>query len=275
MTSPASCARILGRVRPDVVLGAGGYVAGPMLAAAAGRRIPAALLEADAHLGLANRLAAPLVRLVLLAFPVPGREPPRYRVIGRPVDPAFVTTSREEARAAYAIEPEQQVVAIFGGSLGAGTLNAAAAAAFAEGAPPGVTVLHVTGRGKLTGVAPADGYRVFEFCDRMPLLLAAADLVVCRAGGSVFEVAAAGRPAMLVPWPGATADHQRLNAAHFESAGAALVVDDARSTGRACVRRSRPFWAIRRLAPWPRRCAGWLGRTRRATRPRPCWSWRA
>ena len=231
VAAPASCARILGRVRPDVVLGAGGYVAGPMLAAAAGRRIPAALLEADAHLGLANRLAAPLVRLVLLAFPVPGREPPRYRVIGRPVDPAFVTTTREEARAAYAIDPEQQVVAIFGGSLGAGTLNAAAAAAFAAGAPAGVTVLHVTGRGKLAGVAPADGYRVFEYCDRMPLLLAAADLVVCRAGGSVFEVAAAGRPAILVPWPGATADHQRLNAAPFERAGAALVVDDAALDG--------------------------------------------
>jgi UDP-N-acetylglucosamine--N-acetylmuramyl-(pentapeptide) pyrophosphoryl-undecaprenol N-acetylglucosamine transferase len=89
-----------------------------------------------------------------------------------------------------------------------------------------VTVLHVTGRGKLAGVAPAEGYRVFEFCDRMPLLLAAADLVVCRAGGSVFEVAAAGRPAILVPWPGATADHQRLNAAPFEQAGAAMVVDD-------------------------------------------------
>jgi UDP-N-acetylglucosamine--N-acetylmuramyl-(pentapeptide) pyrophosphoryl-undecaprenol N-acetylglucosamine transferase len=122
-------------------------------------------------------------------------------------------------------------VTIFGGSLGAGTLNAAAVGAFGDGAPEGVVVLHVTGRGKLAGVAPADGYRVFEFCDRMPLLLRAADLVVCRAGGSVFEVAAAGRPAVLVPWPGATGDHQRRNARPFAEAGAAVVVDDAELDG--------------------------------------------
>jgi UDP-N-acetylglucosamine--N-acetylmuramyl-(pentapeptide) pyrophosphoryl-undecaprenol N-acetylglucosamine transferase len=226
IAAPAACARILGRVRPDVVLGAGGYVAGPMIAAAAARRIPSALMEADAHLGLANRMAAPLARVVLLAFPIAGREPPHYRVVGRPVDPAFAGTTREEARTAYAIPAGDRVVAIFGGSLGAGTINAAAASAFGEGAPANVTVLHVTGRGKLAGVAPADGYRVFEFCDRMPLLLAAADLVVCRAGGSVFEVAAAGRPAVLVPWPGATGDHQRRNAEPFAAGGAAVVVDD-------------------------------------------------
>lgn len=231
IAAPAACARILRRVRPDVVLGAGGYVAGPMIAAAAARRIPAALLEADAHLGLANRMAAPLARVVLLAFDIPGREPPRYRVVGRPVDPAFTATTRDEARAAYGIADGERVVSIFGGSLGAGTLNAAAAAAFGDGAPPGVVVLHVTGRGKLSGVAPADGYRVFEYCDRMPLLLAAADLVVCRAGGSVFEVAAAGRPAVLVPWPGATADHQRRNARPFATAGAAVVVEDAELDG--------------------------------------------
>jgi UDP-N-acetylglucosamine--N-acetylmuramyl-(pentapeptide) pyrophosphoryl-undecaprenol N-acetylglucosamine transferase len=231
VAAPAACARILRRVRPDVVLGAGGYVAGPMMAAAAARRVPSALLEADAHLGLANRLAAPLARVVLLAFPIPGREPPRYRVVGRPVDPAFHTTSREDARGAYGLGVDDRVVAIFGGSLGAGTLNAAAAQAFADGPPAGVTVLHVTGKGKLTGVTPADRYRVFEYCDRMPALLAASDLVVCRAGGSVFEVAAAGRPAVLVPWPGATADHQSANAAHFAAAGAAEVVEDAALDG--------------------------------------------
>ena len=76
LAAPAACDRILGRRKPDVVLGGGGYVAGPMVVAAARRRIPAALTEADAHLGLANRLAAPFAKLVLLSYPIPGREPP-------------------------------------------------------------------------------------------------------------------------------------------------------------------------------------------------------
>src|SRR5207248_8037901 len=83
--APAVCLRILARRRPDVVLGGGGYVAGPMVVAAWARRIPAALTEADAHLGLANRLAAPFARRVFLAFPIDGKGPPKYRVTGRPV----------------------------------------------------------------------------------------------------------------------------------------------------------------------------------------------
>src|SRR3954470_17218104 len=83
LAAPAACDRILARRRPDAVLGAGGYVAGPMVVAAARRRIPTALTEADAHLGLANRLAAPFARRVFLSFPIAGREPPKYEVVGR------------------------------------------------------------------------------------------------------------------------------------------------------------------------------------------------
>src|SRR5205085_3339626 len=83
--APAACLRILERRRPDVVLGGGGYVAGPMVVAAWLRRIPAALMEADAHFGLANRLAAPFARRVFLAFPIPGRSGGKYRVTGRPI----------------------------------------------------------------------------------------------------------------------------------------------------------------------------------------------
>ena len=83
--APIACRAILARRRPDVVLGGGGYVAGPMVFAAATRRIPAAIMEADAHLGLANRLALPFARRVFLAFPIPGRAGPKYRVTGRPV----------------------------------------------------------------------------------------------------------------------------------------------------------------------------------------------
>ena len=124
--APAACAQILRRVRPQAVLGGGGYVSGPMIAAAASLRIPSALTEADGHLGLANRMAAPLARRVLLAMPIEGLEGDRYRVVGRPVDPRFFTVTRDQARATYAIAPDEQVVVVFGGSLGAGRLNEAA-----------------------------------------------------------------------------------------------------------------------------------------------------
>lgn len=223
--APVSCTRILRRVRPAVVLGGGGYVSGPMIAAAAALRIPAVLTEADGHLGLANRLASPLARRILLAMPIEGLEGPRYRVVGRPVDPRFFTVGRDEARATYGIGPDEQVVAAFGGSLGAGRLNEAVAGAYGEEDPAAPLVLQVTGRGKLAGTTPHDRLRVFEYCETMPELLHAADLVVCRAGGSVWEVAAAGAPAILVPWAGAAADHQTANAAWFGDG--AVVVPDA------------------------------------------------
>src|SRR5919197_2316033 len=83
--APRACARILRARRPDIVLGGGGYVAGPMVFTAARRRIPTALMEADAHLGLANRLAAPLARRVFLAFPIARRDGAKYQVTGRPI----------------------------------------------------------------------------------------------------------------------------------------------------------------------------------------------
>ena len=96
--APFACARILSRRRPDVVLGGGGYVAGPMVLAARLRGIPAALTEADAHLGLANRLAAPFARRVFLAYAIPGRDGSKYRVVGRPVPASHLGGDREEAR---------------------------------------------------------------------------------------------------------------------------------------------------------------------------------
>ena len=222
--APAACGKILRRVRPDAVLGGGGYVSGPMVAAAAALRIPTAVTETDGHLGLANRLAAPLAKRVLLAMPIDGLDGERYRVVGRPVDPRFFTVTRAEARASYAIAADERVVAVFGGSLGAGRLNAAVAEAYGGEDPAAPLVLQVTGRGKLEGALPHDRLRVFEYCDSMPELLHAADLAVCRAGGSVWEVAAAELPAILVPWSGAAGDHQAINAAYF-AAGSVTVPD--------------------------------------------------
>ncbi len=225
-SAPRQCARIIEAFRPDAVFGAGGYVAGPMIVAARRRGVPCALSEADARLGLANRLAAPLADRVFLAFPVEGRRGAKYLVTGRPVDRAFVDRTREQGRAALGIPEDVRLVVAFGGSLGAGPINDALREAYAEGVPTGEQVLLVAGRGKARPDA-VSGFQELEFTDAMPDLLAAADVVVARAGGSVMEIAAARRPAVLIPWAGAADDHQTLNARPFAAEGAAVVIADA------------------------------------------------
>lgn len=228
--APISCLQILRSRRPAVVFGAGGYVSGPMLAAAALLRLPAALLEVDAHMGLANRLAAPLCRRVFLAFP-PAVVPPRHVVTGRPVPRTVLEASREAGLAELGLDGSRPVVLVVGGSLGASRLNAAAAGAWAA-EDPGFVAVHITGEREFADYArlAAPHYRVLSFLPNLGPVLAAADLVVSRAGGSVFEIAAVGRPAILVPSPNVTADHQSRNADYLADAGGARVIADAELT---------------------------------------------
>ena len=225
--APAHCLRILARRRPDVVLGAGGYVAGPMVLAARLRRIPAALTEADAHLGLANRLAAPFARRLFLAYEIPGRNGEKVRVVGRPIPLAHRGSSRDEGRRRFGLSADGPVVAVFGALAGARSLNEMAVEAWGGRGPD---VLHICGERDLEalrGRAERPGYVLLPQTDHFGAALAAADLAVSRAGGTVWELAAAGTPAILVPYPYATADHQTLNARHFERGGGAVVVPDA------------------------------------------------
>ena len=222
--APAACVRILRRRRPDAVLGAGSYVGGPMVAAARILRIPAALMEADAELGLANRLAAPLAKRVFCAFPLDGRRGGKYRLVGRPIPARSRPPTREKARAVFGLPAEGPAVLVFGGSQGAKALNEASIEAFAESGP---AILHLAGERDFSELdrRPRRGdYRLLAFTDEFGAALAAADLVVARAGGSVWEVAAAGKPALLVPYPHATDDHQAKNASFFEQGGGAVVV---------------------------------------------------
>jgi UDP-N-acetylglucosamine--N-acetylmuramyl-(pentapeptide) pyrophosphoryl-undecaprenol N-acetylglucosamine transferase len=190
------------------------------------RRVPLVLTEADSHLGLSNRLLAPRARRVCLAFPIPGRDGERYLVTGRPVPPR--ETDRAGARAALGIRPEERCVLVFGGSLGARSLNHAAVAAFA-GAP--YRVLHVAGRRDYPELrAPGPHYDLRDYLVPFGRALAAADLAVARAGGSIFELAQYGLPAVLVPYPHATADHQTANARWMEQGGAAVTIADAELT---------------------------------------------
>jgi UDP-N-acetylglucosamine--N-acetylmuramyl-(pentapeptide) pyrophosphoryl-undecaprenol N-acetylglucosamine transferase len=225
--APAHCLRILSERRPDVVLGGGGYVAGPMVLAARLRRIPAALTEADAQLGLANRLAAPFARRLFLAYEIPGRNGEKVRVVGRPIPLAHRGASREDGRRLFGLSAEGPVVAVFGALAGARTLNELAVTAWATAGPE---VLHICGKrdfDSLRGRVGRPGYVLLPETDHFGEALAAADVAVSRAGGTVWELAAAGTPAILVPYPYATADHQTLNARHFERGGGAIVVPDA------------------------------------------------
>jgi UDP-N-acetylglucosamine--N-acetylmuramyl-(pentapeptide) pyrophosphoryl-undecaprenol N-acetylglucosamine transferase len=218
--------RVLARHGADAVLGGGGYVAGPVGLAALTRGIPVVLTEADSHLGLTNRLLAPRARRVCLAFPIPGRAGPRYLLTGRPVPPTI--EDRAGARSSFGIPPGATCVLLFGGSLGARSINLAAVEAFAD-AP--YHVLHVPGARDFPDLrAPGDHYHLREYVQPFGCALAAADLAVARAGGSVFELAQYGLPAVLVPYPRASADHQTANARWMADAGAATVVRDGELT---------------------------------------------
>ncbi len=226
MRAPKACKRILRAREPDVVLGGGGYVAGPMVYAASRLAIPAALMEADAHLGLANRLAAPFAERVFLAFPIEGRERPKYRVTGRPIPAQNRATSRAEGRRVFDLPARARVLLVFGGSQGAKSLNDEIVETFGEAGP---AVLHLCGERdfeRLRSRIRRNDYRLVPFTNEFGAALGASDLVVARAGGSVWEVAAAGKPAILVPYPFATADHQAKNARFFERAGGAITIPE-------------------------------------------------
>jgi UDP-N-acetylglucosamine--N-acetylmuramyl-(pentapeptide) pyrophosphoryl-undecaprenol N-acetylglucosamine transferase len=226
LAAPSACRAILRRRKPDAVLGAGGYVAGPMVLAARVARIPCALTEADAHLGLANRLAAPLADRVFLALPL-GRQGEKYRAVGRPIPESSRPVEREEARRRLGLAEDARVVLVFGGSLGARLLNDLALDSWAAEGP---AVIHLCGERdypELEGRVSRPDYLLQPLLDEIGVAYGAADVALARAGGSVWELAAAGLPAVLVPGEFATGQHQKKNALWFARAGGAVVVPEA------------------------------------------------
>jgi UDP-N-acetylglucosamine--N-acetylmuramyl-(pentapeptide) pyrophosphoryl-undecaprenol N-acetylglucosamine transferase len=236
----AAALRVLWRRRPDVVMGGGGFVAGPAGLAAVLGRIPLVLTEADSHLGLANRLLAGRARRVCLAFPIAGREGERYAVTGRPVPAAVLEADRGAARARFGIAPGARCLLVMGGSQGARSINECAIAALAEREGREFDVVHVSGRRdfaaleeRLSAATHSERYTLLAYEPDLGDCLAACDLVLGRSGGSIFELTAAGRPAVLVPYPYAAAGHQESNAAWMAEAGAATVIrDDELDAGR-------------------------------------------
>ena len=226
--------RAVSRVQPAVAIGAGGYVSGPVVVLAALRGVPSLALEADSHLGVTNQLLRPFVKRICLSFPIAGLTPPKYIVTGRALTRAQADASAEEGRRLFDVSADVPVVVAFGGSQGAQSINRALLDAFA-GKQLDFQLLHLTGERNYPQVAAEHAllgtdpsrYKVLAYTDRLADAMAAADLVIGRSGGSVAELAALGKPAILVPYPYASADHQRKNAEWMVAGGAAVLIDDA------------------------------------------------
>ncbi len=229
--------RLLRALRPDCVVGVGAYASGPVVAEAAVLGVRTVAVEMDSHMGWTNRILSRLVDKVCLSFPDPKRTGEKYVHTGRPLRPALLAATREEGLMRFGLKPDLPILLVFGGSLGSHTINQAAVDAFAR-VPTAFQIIHVTGDREHGAVVDAlkeseanPLYQVHAFLDDFPLALAAADAVVARAGGSVAEVLARGVPALLVPYPLASGDHQTVNARTVAEAGAALMIADAELDG--------------------------------------------
>jgi UDP-N-acetylglucosamine--N-acetylmuramyl-(pentapeptide) pyrophosphoryl-undecaprenol N-acetylglucosamine transferase len=253
--------RLLREHRFDVVCGMGGYVTLPVALAARMEGVPVVLHEQNAVPGIANRLAARVASRIGVGVDAAARAfpPERTTVVGNPVRPELANLDRaalhDEAVAAFGLDPGRRTLFVFGGSQGARRINQAVVAATAHWPDPAaVQVLHACGRRDEADVRAAwaeadpDGrgllVKIVPFVERMDLAYAAADLAMTRAGAiTVAELTAAGMPAVMVPLPHATADHQAANARAVAAGGGAVVADDATLDGPAVVAAAAPLLA--------------------------------
>ncbi len=217
--------------RPDVAFAAGGFGAVPPLLAASLLRVPTVIHQQDVEPGLANRILAPFARAVTVTFPPSLDHFPQSKttLTGNPVRREILEGSREEALRIFGLRGDQPLVLVTGGGTGALGLNRLVAKA-APLLVSGCQILHITGRGKGVEVTDLEGsYRQVEFLTgEMPHALAAAKLVVSRAGLSTLtEIAALGKPSVLVPMP---RSHQNANAEAFSACDAALVLQEEELT---------------------------------------------
>jgi UDP-N-acetylglucosamine--N-acetylmuramyl-(pentapeptide) pyrophosphoryl-undecaprenol N-acetylglucosamine transferase len=232
-----SARRLLRRMRPDVVVGAGGYVSVPVVVAALAQRIPVVLLEQNAVPGRATRMLARRARVVAASFAETAAHLPHARVVhtGNPIRAEIRTvTSRP-------VGDRLRSILVTGGSQGARRLNRAVAGCMVDllSKDPELRIIHQCGSLDYEAVERAAAalpaqlaarYTASAFFDDMAIRIGQSDLVVMRAGGSsIAECSALGRPMIVVPYPHA-GGHQRHNAAPYVAAGAALLIDDAECT---------------------------------------------
>ncbi len=243
--------------RPRAVLGTGGYVSGPVSVAARLLGVPLLLQEQNSIPGLTNRWLARIANEVHLSF----LEARRYfsrrdhlKVTGNPVRSYILSGERDQALREFQLEAGRPTLFVFGGSLGARRINGAAVDALRRlKGRVDVQCILQTGKEEYETVKQAVEQEqlpatVLPFVRKMHLAYAAADLVVCRAGAmTLAEIAVCGRPSILVPYPFAAHDHQRVNAANLADRGAAVMIDDAELTGERLAREIAHLLADRTL----------------------------
>ena len=225
--------RLVGGIQPDVAVGTGGYVAGPVLLAAWLRGRPLLIQEQNAYAGVTNRLLSHLAERIHLAFPEAREWVPEDRAVvsGNPTRRALREADPGEARTALDLPPDAPVLLVMGGSLGSAALNEAVEAHLDVLLTDDVHVVWQTGtryhEAIEARVPDHPQLRLVEYIDRMDHVYAAADLVVCRAGAlTCSELMVTGTPAVLVPSPNVVADHQTKNARSMERTGAARLLPE-------------------------------------------------
>ena len=241
--------RLIDEFQPDVIVGTGGYASFPALKMGAKKHIPTAVHESNAVPGLTTRMVERSAQAILVSFEESRAQysaPERVRVVGTPVREEFLYTDRAKARCAMGIDDDQPLIVSYWGSLGAREMNKKIAQFFACEAADGLPFRHIHACGsfgwrwmpeyvKAQGVelAGQDKIELREFIYDMPQVMAAADLVICRAGAAtIAEVAASGTPCIMVPSPNVTDNHQEKNARVLEARGAAAVLREAQCSGQ-------------------------------------------
>jgi UDP-N-acetylglucosamine--N-acetylmuramyl-(pentapeptide) pyrophosphoryl-undecaprenol N-acetylglucosamine transferase len=236
------CFDLIRRVRPDVIIGFGGFTSAGVVLAGRMCRVPVALHEANRIPGRATRMLSRFAQRLYLppGVRLPGRLGLMVRHTGLPVRNEIVRLSRAEARSRLGVDPVQKLLVVLGGSQGSGSLNQWSEANLAALTHEGVQVWCVTGLGKgeiSIREFPGKSGRVVrawseQFSDRVGVLMSAADLVLSRAGaGTLAELVHCETPAILIPYPHAADDHQRANAAYFEQQGGGLVIAETALAG--------------------------------------------
>lgn len=251
-TSSREAKKIIAEFKPDICIGTGGYVSGPVIRTAAKMGIPCIIHEQNAYPGITNKMLAKSVKKVMLAVPDAKKYFDKnvdFVVTGNPVRQEILTAKKEESRKELGLD-NRPVVLSFGGSLGARKINEAVADLVARSGIDG-RYQHIHAYGsygdwfpqlveeKGTDIADCSNLDIRPYIDNMPTCMAAADLVICRAGAiTLSEIQAMGKPAILIPSPNVAENHQYHNAMTLVNAGAADIIEEKDLTGAALMRKA-------------------------------------
>jgi UDP-N-acetylglucosamine--N-acetylmuramyl-(pentapeptide) pyrophosphoryl-undecaprenol N-acetylglucosamine transferase len=224
---------LIQRVKPNIVVGTGGYVCGPILFTASLLKIPTVVHESNSYPGVTTRLLAARVTNVFTTFDITKRwlsPKAKIEVVGNPTRAELSNISREEGCAFFGLSANKKTIFAFGGSLGASSINKMMPSLISEAVARGHQVIWQTGETDWQSAASVPKHpnvKVMKYVDRMDCGYAAADVVVCRSGATTLaELTRLGKPAVLVPYPFAAADHQTMNAAALVESGAAVMIKD-------------------------------------------------